>query len=151
MDWAFDISIKNRVLLASFLDNYTLEQLNKIPDGFSNSIIWNIAHTIVTQQLLVYRLSGLPCLTSDDLIERFKKGTKPNGDLSQLEVDAIKDLLFSTIEKTKADYQNKVFKEYTEYTVSTKSTLTNVDEAIDFNNFHEGIHLGTILAIRKFL
>ena len=151
MNWAFDITIKNRTLLESFLDNYSLEQLNKIPKGFSNNIIWNIAHTVVTQQILIYRLSGVPSLVSVDVIERFKKGTKPDGDLSQTEVDAIRSLLFSTIEKTKADYNNGVFKHFDEYTVSTKSTLTNVDEAIDFNNFHEGIHLGTIMALRKFV
>ncbi|WP_104735239.1 DinB family protein [Hanstruepera ponticola] len=151
MDWAFDISIKNRKLLESFLENYSLEQLNKIPKGFSNNIIWNIAHTIVTQQLLVYRLSGLPCMISDDLIERFKKGTKPESDLSQAEVDAIHNLLFSTIEKTKEDYKNKSFQQFNEYTVTTKSRLTNVEEAIDFNCYHEGIHLGVILAIRKFI
>jgi hypothetical protein len=151
MNWAFDITLKNRTLLESFLDNYSLDQLNKIPEGFSNNIIWNIAHTVVTQQLLIYRLSELPCMVSDDVIERFKKGTQPDGDVSQAEVDAIRDLLFITIEKTKDDYNNKVFQHFNEYTVSTKSTLTNVEEAIDFNNFHEGIHLGAILALRKFV
>ena len=151
MDWAFDISIKNRKLLESFLENYSLGQLNKIPEGFSNNIIWNIAHTIVTQQLLVYRLSGLPCMISDDLIERFKKGTKPESELSQAEVDAIHNLLFSTIEKTKEDYSNKIFQQFNEYTVTTKSRLTNVEESIDFNCYHEGIHLGVILALRKFV
>ena len=151
MNWAFDINIKNRTLLESILDTYSLEQLNKIPKGFSNNMIWNIAHTVVTQQILIYRLSGLPPMVSDDVIARFKKGTKPDGDVSQTEVEAIRSLLFSTIEKTKTDYNNKVFKHFDEYTVSTKSTLTNVEEAIDFNNFHEGIHLGTIMALRKFV
>ena len=49
MNWTFDICLKNRKLLEAFLDNFTLEQLNKIPEGFNNNIIWNIAHTIVTQ------------------------------------------------------------------------------------------------------
>lgn len=151
MNWAFDITLKNRTLLESFLDNYSLDQLNKIPEGFSNNIIWNIAHTVVTQQLLIYRLSELPCMVSGDVIERFKKGTKPDGDVSQAEVDAIRNMLFITIEKTKDDYSNKVFQHFNEYTVSTKSTLTKVEEAIDFNNFHEGIHLGVILTLRKFV
>lgn len=50
MDWAFDISIKNRKLLESILENYSLKQLNMIPKGFSNNLIWNIGHIIVTQQ-----------------------------------------------------------------------------------------------------
>ncbi len=151
MTWAFDITLKNRKILKSFLENFTLSQLNKIPKGFGNNIIWNIAHTIATQQLLVYNLSGLPTIISEEMIEPYRKGTKPERDLTQAEVDEVKGLLFSTIEKTKEDYNNGIFKTYNEYTVSTKSTLSNVEEAITFNNFHEGIHLGYILALKKSL
>lgn len=151
MNWAFDITIKNRKILKSFLENLSLEELNKIPDGFNNNIVWNIAHTVVTQQILVYRLSGLPTVLSKELVETYKKGTKPTKALTQAEVDEIKGLLFSTIEKTKEDFQDKIFTEFETYTVTTKSTLTNVEEAIDFNNFHEGIHLGYILALKRAL
>ena len=151
MNWAFDIARKNRKLLESFIENHTLEELNKVPKGFSNNIIWNIAHTIVTQQLLVYKLSELPMVVSEEMVDAYRKGTKTESDLSQTEVDSIKGLLFSSIEKTKEDYDNKVFQTYNEYTVSTKSTLSNVKEAIEFNNFHEGIHFGYILALIKSL
>ncbi|WP_417866605.1 DinB family protein [Xanthomarina gelatinilytica] len=151
MDWAFDITNKNRAIFKTFLETFTLEELNKVPKGFNNNIIWNIAHTIVTQQLLVYNLSGLPMLLTNDMVEKYRKGTKPEQDVTRAEVDLIKGLLFSTIEKTKEDYNNNVFETYNEYTVTTKSTLTNVDEAIDFNNFHEGIHLGYILALKRAL
>jgi hypothetical protein len=151
MDWAFDIAIKNRKLLESFIEKHTLEELNKVPEGFNNNIIWNIAHTIVTQQLLVYNLSGRPMLLSEEMVAAYRKGTKTERDLSQDQVNVVKGLLFSTIDKTKEDYDNKFFQSYTKYTVSTKSTLSNVEEAIDFNNFHEGIHFGYILALRKSL
>ncbi|WP_411893825.1 DinB family protein [Winogradskyella sp. A2] len=151
MDWAFDITIKNRKLLKSFIENLSLSELNKVPEGYSNNIIWNIAHVIVTQQLLVYNLSGLPTIVSKEMIDAYRKGTKPERDLNQAEVDVIKNLLFSVIEKTKEDYESKLFQTYNQYTVTTKNTISNVEEAIEFNNFHEGIHLGYILALRKSL
>ena len=151
MDWTFDITLKNRILLKNFLENHTLEELNTVPEGFNNNIIWNIAHTIVTQQLLTYKLSGLPMLVSDEMVITYQKGSKVERNVSQAEVDEIKSLLFSTVEKTKDDYNNKRFKTYTEYTTSTNSTITKVEDAIVFNNFHEGIHLGYILALRKSL
>jgi hypothetical protein len=151
MDYAFDISLKNRKLFEGFIESHSLEELNKVPKGFDNNIIWNIAHTIVTQQLLVYKLSGLPMLLSDEMVETYRKGTKTERDASQAEVNGIKDVLFSLIEKTKEDYDNKVFQTYNQYTVSTKSTLYTVENAIEFNNFHEGIHLGYILALRRLL
>ncbi|MGR7812942.1 DinB family protein [Lacinutrix undariae] len=151
MTWELDITLKNRAILKNFIENFSLEELNKVPAGFSNNMIWNIAHVIVTQQLLVYKLSGLPANVSEELIAEFRKGTKTERDLTQAEVDDIKDLLFSTVGKLKEDYANKIFKDYTPYTVSTKSTLSNVEEAIVFNNFHEGIHLGYILALKKMI
>ena len=151
MDWTFDVLLKNRAILKSFIESFSLEELNKIPQGFKNNIIWNIAHLIASQQVLVYKLSGLPTLISDDMIEMFRKGSKPQRDLTQKEVDEIKGLLFSTVEKTKEDYKIGVFKSYQSYTTSTNSTLTNVEDALSFNNFHEGIHLGYILALKKSL
>lgn len=151
MTFAFDITLKNRALLKSILENYSLEDLNKVPDGFKNNLIWNIAHTVVTQQLLVYNLSGLPMNVSDDMVAKYKKGTKTEHVASQEEVDEIKRLLFSTVEQMATDYNNQRFKTYTAYTVSTNSTLRNVEDAIAFNNFHEGIHLGYILALKKSL
>tara|TARA_R110002012_G_scaffold157293_3_gene318456 strand:- start:207 stop:668 length:462 start_codon:yes stop_codon:yes gene_type:complete len=151
MNFTFDVTLKNRTIFKSFLENLDLEQLNKVPEGYNNNIFWNIAHTVVTQQLLVYKLSGIPMLLEEDFVNQYKKGTKTEKDATQAEVDFVKGLLFSTIEKTKEDYENRLFQTYHEYTVSTKSTLTTVEEAIAFNNFHEGIHLGYILAQKRTL
>ena len=151
MDFNFDVTLKNRAIFKSFLENISLDNLNKVPENFNNNIFWNVAHTIVTQQLLVYKLSGLESVLSDDFIEKFKKGTKTEDEATQEHVDFVKSMLFSPIEKTQEDYKNGVFKTYNEYTVSTGSTLSNVEAAIAFNNFHEGIHLGYILAQRKAL
>lgn len=151
MNWTFDICLKNRNILDGFLNQFSLDKLKKIPDGFSNNLIWNIAHVIVTQQLLVYRNSQLPMLVSDEMVAKYRKGTKAEHDVNQEEVNEIRSLLFSTLEKTQDDYFNGHFKNYIEYTVSTKSTLTNVEEALEFNNFHEGIHLGYILALKKLI
>ena len=62
MDWNYNVTLQNRKLLSKFLEKFSLDQLNKIPEGYRNSVFWNIAHTIVTQQLLVYGLSNTPFL-----------------------------------------------------------------------------------------
>lgn len=151
MDYTFDITFKIRSIYFQMLETLSLELLNTKPKGFNNTIFWNIKHVVITQQLLTYRLSGLPVLVSETEIEAFKKGTKPEGKATKKDVDLLKNQLFSTLEKTKEDYQNGIFKNFTEYTVSTKSTLKSIDEALEFNNFHEGIHFGYILAMKKAL
>ena len=151
MDWAFDITVKNRIIMASFLESLSLQELNKVPTGFNNNIIWNIAHLVVTQQLLTYNLSGLPMLISDEMVSKYRKGSKVEIKATQEEVNQVKEMLFSTLERTRQDYKKGIFKNYKEYTVTTKSNLTNIEQAIEFNNFHEGIHLGYILAMKKSL
>jgi hypothetical protein len=37
---------------------------------------------------------------------------------------------------------------YTPYTTATNFQLDNLAQALTFNNFHEGLHLGAILALR---
>ena len=149
MNQTLNVNTTSRNMISKILENYTLEQLNKIPEGFSNNLIWNAAHVIVTQQLLVYKLSGLPVMISDEMIEKYKKGTKPEQDATQAEVDEIKSLLLTTIEKTKEDYANGMFENYSEYPTSTGFVLTSAEGAMNFNNYHEGLHVGVLMSIRK--
>jgi hypothetical protein len=148
MDFTFEILKNTRAIFSKIIETYPLKDLNKIPKGFNNNIIWNIGHIVVTEQLLAYKLSGLETSLSDTLINKYRKDSKPLGDVTQNEVNEIKALLFSTIEKTQTDYNNVVFKNYNAYTVSTTgNTLTNIDEALQFVLTHEGIHYGYILAL----
>jgi hypothetical protein len=149
MNQLFTITETSRNMVSKILENHSLEQLNKIPVGFSNNLIWNIAHIVVTQQLLVYKLSGLPTMVSDEIIEKYKKGTKPEQVATQAEVDEIKSLLFITIKKTKEDYDNGIFKNFNEYPTSTGFVLNDVEDAMAFNNFHEGLHIGILMSLRK--
>jgi hypothetical protein len=149
MQQTFDITRISRKMVSPFLENYTLEQLNKIPDGYSNNLIWNIAHIVVTQQLLVYKLAGLPMLVSDEMVEKYKKGTKPEGIATQAEVDEITALMFKTLDQTEADYSNKNFNNFQEYPTSTGFVLKNAEDAIGFNSFHEGLHIGIMMSLRK--
>lgn len=151
MNQLFTVTETSRNMVLKFLENHTLEQLNKIPEGFTNNLIWNIGHIVVTQQLLVYKFSGLPMMVSDELVEKYRKGTKPEQDVSQAEVNEIRSLLFKTIEKTREDFDNDIFQNYTEYPTSTGFVLKSAYGAMTFNSFHEGIHIGMMMTIRKFL
>lgn len=151
MEAIFRIWQTSRGLYQNFLDNYSLDQLNTIPPGMSNNLIWNIGHVIVSQQKLVYALSGLPMHISDSLFEKYQNGSRPDGKTTQVEVDEIKKLLSEMVEKTKADFEAGIFKEFHPYQTKTGFHLGDLKEAMEFNNYHEGIHLGIMLQIKKFL
>jgi len=49
------------------------------------------------------------------------------------------------------DYQNGLFEGYKEYTTSIGFNLKSAEEAMVYNNFHEGLHVGVMMAIKKFI
>ena len=151
METAFDITLQNRKILYKFLKETPREQLLRIPEGYRNNIWWNIAHVVVTQQLLVYKLGGQEMRVDNALIEKFKKGTVPDGTATDAEIDLVTRLLFDTEKWAREDYAKGIFKTYNEYTTSVNITLRNVEDAILFNVYHEGMHLGAILALLKAL
>jgi hypothetical protein len=142
MEATFNINQTSRTVILKILENHTLEQLNTIPEGFSNNLIWNIAHVIVVQQMLVYNLSDLPMMVSDDMVAKYKRGTKPEHSVTQEEVDQIKTLLFSTLEKARKDFANTIFKTFTEFTTMSGYTMKTAKEAL---------HTGIMMQIRKFI
>ena len=73
MDWNHNVTLQNRTLLLKIIENFSLDQLNIIPDGYRNSIFWNLAHTVVTQQSLVYGLSNIPLLVDDPLVQTYRR------------------------------------------------------------------------------
>lgn len=147
----FDILEKTRKATLAAINDLTLEQINVIPPGFNNNIAWNFAHLVVTQQLLCYRFSGLECYVNEESINSYKKGTAPNPQvkMSERDLQQYKELFMLNIEKLKNDYKQAKFKEYNTYTTSMDITLASIEDAIAFNNMHEGIHLGTIRTLRK--
>jgi hypothetical protein len=151
MQATFEINLSSRNLLLQFLENHSLENLNKIPDGFSNNLIWNIGHIVVVQQMLVYKLSGLPMMISDEIVEKYKKGSKPEHTVSEEEVNEIKKLLFVTLDQTKVDFANAIFDTYMEFTTGIGFTVKSAKSAMEFNNYHEGLHLGIMMQIKKFI
>ncbi|SFA86018.1 DinB family protein [Algoriphagus aquimarinus] len=151
MNTSFHIWKNNRAIYSKFLEHNSLEQLNKIPAGFNNNLIWNIGHVIVVQQRLVYGLSDLPLNVSDELFQKYKPGTKPESDETQETVELFKQLLTSPIDQTIADYESGKFQSYNEFTTSKGFHLASASDAITFNNYHEALHLGTMISLLKFI
>ena len=147
MEKLFDITLQSRKRLYKILDSTSRERLLEIPNGYNNNIWWNIAHVVVTQQLLVYKLSGLKIRIPDEFVDKFKKGTVPDGTATEAEIKEIENFLISTCEWMKEDYENGLFQNFNEYTTSAGVTLKSTDDAIAFNLYHEGLHIGAIIAL----
>jgi hypothetical protein len=145
-----DHLVQIRVNFKKVLESMPEEKLFEIPKGFKNHIMWNFAHNVVTQQALVYRLAGLPVIVSDELINKYRKGTEATPEIIKGFREEIIVTSFSTLEKTQKDILTpEIFKNYSPYATSFGVELKSATEAMLFNNVHEGLHLGYAMAIRK--
>ena len=115
--------------LLNILQNTSHKDLLTIPDGFNNNIYWNIAHCVATQQLLCYYLSGNPFRIDKYWVDTYKKGTLPNLDVSESEVEDLGFLLIETSKILMKDYDDDFFPDYTAYSTSLKSLYVGFQES----------------------
>ena len=149
MEYQLNLLKTTRQNALDLTQDLNTEQLNLIPTGFNNNLIWNLGHMVVTQQLLCYRLAGQRGHVSDDWIARYRKGSRPEEVVAQAEIEAIREALRTTSDQFMQDYEAGIFKTYNTYTTSYNATLSTVEEAFIFNNLHEAMHYGTMLTLKK--
>ena len=149
MDRHFDLLNITRNNMVKLLDSVSEEQLFVIPSGFKNNMIWNAGHALNAQQRLIYALAGVPLKVPDFFSALFTKGTSPADWKEKPDVKEIKSLLIDTEASLREDYRKGIFKSYKEYPTSYGFELKSIEDAIIFNNVHEGLHLGTMMALKK--
>lgn len=147
--FAFEVLKTTRNNCLKNIENLSDEQLLVIPQGHNNNILWNLGHIVSAQQGLCYGRAGLPMNISPDFIAFFRKGSAPSAWENSPSVKEVKELLISTADKLEQDYKAGLFQSYNEYPTSYGVTLKSIEDAIAFNNVHEGLHLGVIMALRK--
>ena len=145
----FEILRLTRKNTVALLEGCSKEQLTTIPANYNNNVLWNAAHNLVTLQLLCYKLSENKVNLDSSLIDTFRKGTKATENL-KIDVEELKTLLISTADQLEEDYNKGLFKkDFDSYPTSYGFTLNSIEDAITFNNLHEGIHFGYMLAQKK--
>lgn len=125
--------------------------ITTIPQGWNNNILWHVGHVVVTQQILCYKLSGNDMCVEQAYVDTLLKGSAPTDWTKSPDWKCTLALLIELAQRLEADYVQGIFSNFTEYPTSAGITLTSIDDAIAFNNFHEGIHMGFILALKRIL
>jgi hypothetical protein len=129
------IILQNRKACKKMLDYLTTAQVNKIPDGFNNNIIWNCGHIIVVQQMLTYGLTYIPMSVPDEMFKEFRPGSKPDKYYEHDSVENIKKLLFSTYERFMDDLSAEKMKTIKPFMTALKFEITDITTAIAFKVF----------------
>ncbi|HRW75733.1 MAG: DinB family protein [Lewinellaceae bacterium] len=146
---SFALMRQTRTNFLQMVHPLSIDQLNRIPPGFGNNLVWNFGHMVVTLPLLTYGLSGLPIPLDEGMVGMYRRGSSPEGPVSREHWEHLQLLSEESLAGVQADYEAGVFQAYQPYTTTYGARLQSVDDAIRFAPVHEGLHLGYAMAMVK--
>jgi len=149
----FKFIIDARKAFIKDIESLSLEELNEIPAGFNNNIIWNFGHIVVTTPVLCYVRTGiLADASSVKYVSAYAKGTKPTYFVTQEEVDELTALAISTIETLEKDYNEGKLNNIVPFETSTYGALLeSIEDVIITTAGHDNTHLGYVTAQKRII
>lgn len=130
------------------------EMADIIPDGFRNSIRWNLGHVYVVLERFAFQYIGLPQHLPDGFKERFEYGTSPLTSVSSSSVPSLSELeqlLGDQNVRIQAALQDRLQEKITPYTTSTGFTMDSPEQFLSLALYHEGLHQSVIKLYKNLL
>jgi len=128
------------------VDSMNEAEADIVPQGFRNNIRWNLGHVYLDQYLWIQHLTKEAIILPNHFNEWFGYGTSPEewrGEVPKL--DYLKRLLAVQPFMIRDLYGERLEEEYS----VTESGMFTVEQVLVRTIFHEGIHLGNIIALKK--
>ncbi|MEX2015413.1 MAG: DinB family protein [Candidatus Hydrogenedentales bacterium] len=127
------------------------DQLLLTPPEAGHNILWNLGHIVYSNAALLYEPCALNSPVPAHYEALFKGGTSPSDWSETPNVRECLELFASGPETLIRDGQAGKFANYTPRQLAPGYVIENAEEAFLFNAFHEGIHLGMVMELRKFI
>ncbi|MEH6306853.1 DinB family protein [Olivibacter sp. CPCC 100613] len=153
MDGVFKFIIDARKAFIELIDGLSIEDVNRIPEGFNNNIIWNFGHIVVSTQTLSYVRTGIwPDKQQVKFVHAYEKGSRPSYFVDAAEIDELKELSITTILKIEEDYKKGLFDKIQSYQTATYGALLQDIEAVLITSIgHDSLHFGYAQAQQRII
>lgn len=124
------------------------EEADIIPEGFRNNIRWNLGHIYLEQYQWIQQLTKEPIMIPEHFKEWFGYGTSPEDWAEGIPIpslDYVKRLLAVQPFMIRDLYGERLEEEF----AVTETGMYTVEQVLVRTIFHEGIHLGNIITLKK--
>jgi uncharacterized damage-inducible protein DinB len=137
------------------MEGVTEEIADRIPEGFRNSIRWNLGHIYVVLERFAFHFIGLPLNLPKGFKEQFEYGTSPLNTPASVPVPTLQELetlLKEQQERIREALAHRLQEKIVPpYTTSAGMTLETPEQFLSFNLYHEGMHLNVIKVYKSLL
>lgn len=141
--------IRNRTLAQ--LDATTEGMADVMPDGFRNTIRWNLGHIFLAHENIIYRFAGVEPKIPSHYYELFSMNTSPaDWQIAPPTLQELRNLLADQTQRTVEAFTGRLSEVGEKpYQMSETVTFTTIGEMLNFANWHEGLHQATINCIKR--
>jgi len=134
---------ENRKALLSKIEHLTPEQYNEIPEGFSNNVIWNLGHILLSGEGMLYKNSPFERPELELNKSNYGRGSKPGAFVSEDEINLIRESMLRSVQFYKAAAGLDQSIEGAALTIAPSVQIIS-EESIQFLFFHEEMHYNKI-------
>ncbi|MFB3164833.1 DinB family protein [Neobacillus sp. 179-J 1A1 HS] len=135
-----------RSYILGVLENVSEEDAEVIPKGFNNNIRWNLGHIYLDQYLWIQAVTKEKAGVPEQFQTWFGYGTSPvNFTPETPTLGELKNLLKEQPAQIKAQYGERLEEEFP----PTEMGMHTIEQVLIRTIFHEGMHLQTILDLKK--
>ena len=125
----------------------TKEDAEVIPNGFNNNIRWNLGHVYTEQYMWLKTLTNEEVPVPEAFDHWFGWGSSPaNFTAETPSLEEVKTLLKGQLPEIKDTFGERLEEEFEP---TENWGLTTIEQVLTYTLFHEGMHVQTILDIKK--
>ncbi|MGN7359949.1 DinB family protein [Paenibacillus sp. SAF-054] len=148
--YVFWVMLRTRNTIIQKVQNLPEDKRNVIPQGFNNSIHWQLGHLLTVTNLIVFHFAGKESVIPDSYKAFFGPGTKPSDWTAEPPAwDALIEELTSQCKVIEDTFSGKLQEPLA--VLDNFAKAETAFEALLMNISHESSHSGMINAMLKVL
>lgn len=130
------------------LEGVTNDQMLSVPDGMGHNVLWNLGHVVHSLYSMTYKPCGLPMPIPDSYEKLFKGGTSPKDWEATPDVTEVMEHMQNSSKIVAGELSKGTFNGFTKLDLAG-TPLTSIEQVLGFHLYHEGIHLGMCMELKK--
>jgi uncharacterized damage-inducible protein DinB len=141
--------IRDRTLAQ--LDVTTEALADELPNGFRNTIRWNLGHIFVSHEFLLHSFAGEEPKIPADYNELFQRNTSPAEWITAPPtLQELRNLLDDQTKRIVEVFSGRLSEEgENPFQMTETVKFTTIGEVLNFALWHEGLHQATINCIKR--
>lgn len=132
-----------RTITLKVAEGITEENADLIPEGFPNSLRWQLGHIYTSVEGIVFHFANETMNLPENYSTLFNTGTRPaDWNTTLPTIEEIKSLLSKQVKRVRETFEGRLDEKIANPLPIGPLKLETIGELISFASFHESEHIG---------